>query len=206
MNRMVFLPRFRLLGLAMSLTVLAGGCKPPAPATGGKDKEAPAKVANGANEGELKTIKLKAQAEQDFALAVASAELKSVPRISTYGGEVMLPPGASLVVAAPFSGTPQAPGKECAPGVGMLVAAKQPVCQFHPRVAPEREALTPAERVRYAEARNAIATSRIDAAGQLEQAEVQLEAAKIARERAERLFNDGAGTARAVDDAKAQHQ
>ena len=56
----------------------------------------------------------------------------------------------------------------------------------------------------YAQARNTIATSRIDADGQVQQAKVQVEAAQIMVDRAERLFREQAGTARAVDDAKAQ--
>ena len=196
---------FFLLLCACTAVLVVAGCKPPS-AAAPKDKESPAKVAHIANEGDLNTITLTAEAEKHLAITVALAELKSVPRISTYGGEVMLPPGASLVVAAPFAGTLAEPAKKGVPPPGALVEAGQPIFKFQPLVAPEREALTPAERVRYAEARNAIATSRIDAAAQLAQAQVQQEAAKIALERAERLFSDGAGTARAVDDAQAQFQ
>jgi len=64
--------------------------------------------------------------------------------------------------------------------------------------------LTPAEQVRFAEAKNAVATARIDASGLVQQGEVQVEAAQIALDRAERLLRDQAGTVRAVDDAKAQ--
>jgi cobalt-zinc-cadmium efflux system membrane fusion protein len=119
----------------------------------------------------------------------------------------MLPPGASLIVSAPFTGTLDAPLKDKAtPIPGDIVTAKQPMFKLQPLITPEREALTPAERVRYAESRNAIATAKIDAANQLAQALVQQEATKIALERAERLQGDGVGTARAVDDAKALWQ
>jgi RND family efflux transporter MFP subunit len=194
---------------AVALSVVAG-CGSKAADAGkekGKDKEGPAKVAKIASEGELNTITLTAEAEKHLALAVAPVELKPMPRVSTYGGEITLPPGASLIVSAPFTGTLDAPLKDKAtPIPGDIVTAKQPMFKLQPLITPEREALTPAERVRYAESRNAIATAKIDAANQLAQALVQQEATKIALERFERLLRDGAGTVRAVDDAKAQYQ
>jgi hypothetical protein len=57
--------------------------------------------------------------------------------------------------------------------------------------------LSPAELVR-------LAQSQIDADGQVDQARVQLDAAKTALGRAEQLVRDKAGTARAVDEARAQ--
>lgn len=56
--------------------------------------------------------------------------------------------------------------------------------------------LTPADLVR-------LAQSQIDADGLVEQARVQLEAAKVALARVEQLLRDKAGSARAVDDARA---
>ena len=200
-----FPPSFVCLAVAvLALVPLVGGCgSSDAPVA----KESPAKVATIANEAELNTIKLTEEAENHLALAVSPVELKPMPRVSTLGGEIMLPPGASLIVSAPFTGTLAAPAKDQGiPAPGEVVAAKQPIFKLQPIIAPEREALTPAERVRYAESRNAIATAKIDAAGQLAQALVQQEAAAIALERAERLLENGAGTARAVDDAKAQSQ
>jgi len=57
--------------------------------------------------------------------------------------------------------------------------------------------LSPAELVR-------LAQSQIDADGQVEQAKVQFDAAKISLTRAEQLLRDKAGTARTVDDVQAQ--
>jgi RND family efflux transporter MFP subunit len=86
----------------------------------------------------------------------------------------------------------------------MLVIAKQPVCLLTPLLSPERDVLTPAERISMAQAQNTIMTTRIEAAGQVAQAKEQVSAARIALDRAERLLRDAAGTAKAVDDAKAQ--
>src|SRR3954465_8801053 len=155
-----------LLVAKLAVLAICTGCKPPA-AAAPKDKEGPAKVAHVASEGELNTIKLTAEAEQHLGLALAAVESRAMPRMNTYGGEIMVPPGASIVVSAPFTGTLQEPAKNAVPAAGSLVDAKQPVFKFQPLVAPEREALTPAERVRYAEARNAIATARIDATAAL---------------------------------------
>lgn len=196
-----------LKATAWAMGILITGCGPAAHSDGGKEKELPAKVAKVANEGELNTIKLTAEAEKHLALAVAPVEFKPMPRMNTYGGEIMLPPGASLIVSAPFTGTLEAPTKDGAtPGPGDIVTARQPLFKLQPLIAPDREALTPAERVRYTESRNAIATARIDADNQLAQSLVQQDAAKINLDRAERLLGDGAGTARMVDDAKAQSQ
>ena len=57
--------------------------------------------------------------------------------------------------------------------------------------------LSPAELVR-------VAQSQIDSDGQVEQAKVQLDAAKVALARAEQLLRDKAGIARAVDEARTQ--
>ena len=165
---------------------------------------APSKVAHIAKEDQLNTITLTEKAEERLGITTALVEVRAVRRSRTYGGEVTLPPGAMIVVSAPFNGTLQAAGKSAMPAVGSTVTFGQPVFQLLPLLSPEREVLTPAERVRYAEARNAIATARIDAAGQVEQAAVQVDAAQIALERAERLLREMAGTAKTVDEAKAQ--
>jgi len=183
------------------MALLVGCQKPP-------EKAAPvaaAKVVATVPEGKLNTLELTAEAEKRLGIVVAPVTEKKVGRLRTYSGEVVLPPGASLVVSAPVSGKLQVPGSASVPLVGAVVAAKQPIFVLTPLLSPERDVMTPAERIALAQAKNAIATSRIDAAGQVQQAQVQVEAAKISLDRAERLYRESAGTARAVDDAKAQH-
>ncbi len=162
------------------------------------------KVATIAKEDQLNTIVLTEKAEERLGIQTAAVAVRQVRRTRTYGGEITLPTGALIIVSAPLSGTLQAAGKGPVPGVGAAIHFGQPVFHLLPLLSPEREVLTPAERVRYAEARNAIATARIDAAGQVEQAAVQVDAAQIALERAERLLREMAGTAKTVDEAKAQ--
>jgi RND family efflux transporter MFP subunit len=149
-------------------------------------------------------IVLTPEAETRLGLATAAVESKQVSRVRAYGGEIALPPGASLVVSAPVGGRLQAPSSEPPPVAGALVAARQPIFLLTPLLSPERDVLTPAERVNLVQAKTALATSQITAEGQVQQARVQYDKAKLDLERAERLLRDQAGTKRAVDDAQAQ--
>jgi RND family efflux transporter MFP subunit len=164
----------------------------------------PAKVDAVLKEGELNTLHLTPEAEQRLGIVNVAVELRELPRLRTYGGEVTQPTDALQVISAPVGGTLRPPSPDGLPQVGTTVEKDQPMVQLMPLLSPERDVLTPPERLRLAEARNAIATSRIDAASQVEQAEVQHEAARINLERSERLLRESAGTVRAVDDAKAQ--
>lgn len=67
-------------------------------------------------------------------------------------------------------------------------------------------ALSQAERVSLAQAKLQLAQTQVDAEGQVKQARVQVEAAKVASERARRLFREQAGTRKDQDDAEAQLQ
>lgn len=164
---------------------------------------APATVATIAHEDQLNTIKLTTDAERRLGIQTAPIELRKSSRLRTYGGEIVLPAGASIIVSAPIGGTLQAPDTEV-PKVGAHVTMQQPIFKLLPLLSPERSVLTPAERIRFAESRNTVAQTQIDAAGAVQQSQVQVDAAKIALERVERLLKDQAGTARAVDDAQAQ--
>jgi RND family efflux transporter MFP subunit len=164
----------------------------------------PAKVSHIANEEQLNTIVLSESASKRLGIEIAKTERKKVARTRIYGGEVMTPPGASILVSAPVAGTLDAPAGHAVPGIGTAVKRREQVFRLVPLMGSERSVLSPAERIRFAEARNTIATARIDAEAQMQQAQVQLDAAHIALERAERLLKDQAGTARAVDEAQAQ--
>lgn len=191
------------LGLTLCLGFAATcGCKPAA-----KKAEAPpppAKVDKIQQEAELNKIVLKPEAEQRLGIELVAVVMKSVSRVRTYGGEIALPPGASLVISAPVSGKVHPAKAGETPAVGKLVAANEPVFVLTPLLSPERDVLTPAERINMAQAKNMIVTTRIDAAGKVAQAREQVAATKIAMDRAERLYRDSAGTGQAVDDAKAQ--
>jgi cobalt-zinc-cadmium efflux system membrane fusion protein len=187
---------------ALLIALSFAGCKPAE-----KKVEAhpsPAKVDKIQQEGELNKIQLTVEAEKRLGITLAPVQKKQVSRVRSYGGEVAVPPGASLVISAPVGGKLAVASGQRIPAVGILVSAKQPLFVLTPLLSPERDVLTPAERISMAQAKNMILTSRIEAAGQVAQAKEQVAAAKIALDRAERLLRDAAGTAKTVDDAKSQ--
>ena len=198
MSRCQTILHWAILACALAPAI---GCTPSAKAP---THESPAKVAQVAQEEKLNTIVLTPEAEIRLGILTAAAERRSIRRLRTYGGEIAVPPGASLVISAPVGGTLSLPSAATQPSVGALVAEKQPLFVLTPLISADREVLTAAERAALAQAKNAIATSRIDAQAQVKQAEVQVEAAQIAFDRAERLLKEAAGTVRAVDDARAQ--
>src|SRR4029450_7897370 len=86
-----------LLALIAGL-ITVSGCKP-------AEKKAdahpsPAKVATIAQEGQLNTIQLTEDAEKRLGITFAPVEKRHVSRVRSYGGEIALPPGASLVISA----------------------------------------------------------------------------------------------------------
>ncbi len=182
---------------------LAAGCTPSAATAPAKATPA-AKVATTPKEDLLNTITLTSDAEQRLGVETAAIELRKVGRRRTVGGEIALPTGAAVIVSAPLGGTLRAPTDNADPQVGVPVRRRQVVFMLLPLLSPERSVLTPAERIRFAESRAALARSQIDAEEQVLRAQVQLEATKITLARAERLLRENAGSAQAVDDAKAQ--
>ncbi|HEX5444646.1 MAG TPA: efflux RND transporter periplasmic adaptor subunit [Pirellulales bacterium] len=187
---------------AMAWAVCLPGCgKKPAAAA---KPEAPFKLDHPGVESALNTITLPAEAEAHLGLKTAAVELRSMRQRRVYGGDVVLPTGASIIVAAPVGGTLQAVSQSGAPEVGSRVGRDEPVFILLPLLSVERNVLTPAERMALAQTKMTLADLQITAAGQIEQAEVALDLAKTNLKREERLFNDGgAGTRRAVDTARA---
>ena len=93
-----------------------------------------------------------------------AVQVGKVKRMQTYGGEAMLRVGAAIVVSAPVGGTLQPPPGG-PPQVGAAVHRDQPMFLLLPLLSPERGVLTPAERIRFAEAKNAFMQQRIDCRG-----------------------------------------
>lgn len=187
--------------LAASMT----GCERAAPSAG-KSAPAPAKTTHAVAEGQLNTIELTEDAVRRLGLVTTAIEERTMLRSRSYGADIMLPTGSAVIVSAPLAGTIKSADAATPFQIGTRVTEGVPLLRLLPLLSPERSVLTPGERIRFAEAKNTLAQSRIDAEGLFQQATVQVEAAKIALERAERLFRDKAGTLRAVDEAKAQLQ
>lgn len=141
-------------------------------------------------EEDLGLVKLTEEAQQRLGVRVDPIERKSVRRLRVYGGEVIVPVGGTILVAAPLGGTLQAP-TDGVPQVGSMVKKGQSVFQLSPLLS--------------AEAGTTFAAARADAEGQVNNAKTNLAAVKLALERAQRLFRDEAGSRRGVEETQAQH-
>jgi membrane fusion protein, heavy metal efflux system len=194
-----------LLWMGMALLAAGGGCAQSL-ATPAKTSASPAKTSSPVAEAKLNTIELTEEAVRRLGLVTAAVEERTMLRTRPYGADVVLPTGSTVIVSAPLAGTLKPVHDQSLFHVGQQVTEGRPLLKLLPLLSPERAVLTPAERIRFAEAKNALAQSRIDAEGQWQQTAVQVEAAKIALERAERLLKDKAGTVRMVDEARAQLQ
>lgn len=149
----------------------------------------PASVPKPLKEDQLGAITLTAEAVKRLALRSAAVERKPVRQTRVYGGEVTIPPGQAIVVSAPLGGLLNAP-EGGVPQPGQSVSKGQPIFQLLPLLT--------------AEGRANLAASRIDADGQVKTAQTQLDAADVPLQRATRLFENDAGSRRAVDEAQAQ--
>ncbi|CAN5637259.1 hypothetical protein BH11PLA2_BH11PLA2_44800 [soil metagenome] len=190
---MMLVQRFAtiLLTLAIALAVAAGAwwlvTRPKTPSADTKPAPA-ANVAKPVKEDDLDTIELSPQAEQRLGLTVGMIRQDSVPRQRLYGGEVVIPAGRTILVAAPLGGVVSAPASGL-PNVGATVTKGQAILQLSPLLTPDSRAN--------------LAASMTDAQGQVNNAEAQRTLAKIALERAERVLKEGAGSQRQVDESKA---
>ncbi|MFO1003358.1 MAG: efflux RND transporter periplasmic adaptor subunit [Planctomycetaceae bacterium] len=155
-------------------------------------------------EATLNTIELTEDAVRRLGIETQPLTERSMPRFRSYGAEAVLPAGASVIVSAPLAGTLRLQNEQKMLLPGQQVEKDSKLLELLPMLSPERDVLTPAERIRFAEVKNTIAQSQNDAAAQVQQCQVQLEAAQIALDRAERLLKDKSGTIRTVDEATAQ--
>ncbi|MCA9262514.1 MAG: efflux RND transporter periplasmic adaptor subunit [Planctomycetales bacterium] len=155
------------------------------------------------HETELAKVTLTAEAASRLGITLAEATETSVQRYRTFGGEVMIPSGKSIIVSAPVAGTVEAPTNQSIPVPGVSVETNAPVLRLEPLLSPERYVPTPAERVQMANARATLMSSLTVAKGDAERARSELDAAQIARNRAQQLLADRAGSRKALDDAQA---
>lgn len=210
MQRFMFL-RFDLKRLLLFVlyggpVVFGVGCQKTQQESAKAAPVAAAKTTRPVSESDLNTIELTEDAVRRLGLETQVVAARSLPRVRSFGAELMLPAGASVIVSAPIAGTLKIQAGRSMPTPGERIEKESEVLQLLPMLSPERDVLTPAERIRFAEAKNTIAQSQNDAAAQVQQSKVQVDAAQIALDRAERLLKDKSGTIRTVDEAKAQLQ
>ena len=180
-------------------TVLCGGVCVAAwwianstPAAAKSEKPAPpATVTKVLKEDEINVLKLTPEAVQRVGIETAVVERRSVQQSRTYGGEVMIPFGQTVLVAAPLGGELHATDKGL-PRPGARVQKGQPILSLSPLLTPE--------------ARTTLGAARVDAEGQIKNALTQVEGTRIAHQRAKKLLRDDVGSQRSVDETQAQFE
>ena len=188
------------LGVLASLFASCG-CNPQE-ATKAK-AAAPSKVEMVPHESDLATITLTKEAEERLGITTVSSELRRVQQHRTFGGEVMIPSGRSILISAPVAGIVSPSGSSKIPAPGSKVKAGDVVLALSPILSPERDVPTPAEQVQMAGAKATLVAAQVTALGDVQRAKADIAATKINLDRAKKLFSDRAGSQRAVDDAQA---
>jgi membrane fusion protein, heavy metal efflux system len=155
------------------------------------EKPAPAaSVPKVVKEEELNVVRVTEAAMSRLGIQLGSVEQKPIRRHRIYGGEVTIPVGRTILVAAPLSGTLK-PTAQGLPKAGDTVQVGQPLLQLLPLLTPDTKA--------------ALAAALTDADGLVNNAKTQLELAKVALERAKKVLREGAGSQRQVDESQAAH-
>jgi len=189
------------IATALCLILLTGGCSKQ---TASKPKPiAPAKVEMVPHESELATITLTADAERRLGISTVATQVARVQQHRKFGGEVIIPPGRSIMLSAPVSGIVAAAGEVPIPRAGSRVKAGEAVLELVPLLSPERDVPTPAEQVQMAGAKATLVAAQVTALGDVQRSRADVAAAKITLDRANKLLADRAGSQRAVDDAQA---
>jgi len=192
---------FALLILAIPSVVLTAGC---GSKVSSKPKVvAPSKVEMVPHETQLATIALTSEASESLGITTTSVERRRTQRHRTFGGEIIVPPGKSISVVSPVNGTVTLKTDQSLPVPGASIRAGDYLFSLQPILSPERDVPTPAERVQIAGARATLVAAQVIAGGDLERARTDVHATEITLERATKLFEDRAGSRRAVDDARA---
>ena len=189
------------IGIFCIVVLLALGCGDTHAPSSSKHA-IPAQVNQYTKESNLAKVTLTPEAVTRLGIITKPVETRNLTRRRAYNGEALTPPGRTITVSAPFGGIIQSPPDGVIPIPGSTISKGQTILSFLPILTPERDVLTPSERVRLAEANASLESTRIEAQGQVESAKVKVEAAKVELKRAEQLLRDKVGNARAVDDAK----
>ena len=149
----------------------------------------PAVVDKPFKEGQSTEVKLTPEADARLAIETAEVVRRPAPRVRVYGGEVTIPQDHIVVVSAPLAGLLK-PAGDAPLTAGRTVRQGEPLYELLPILDPVGRA-------------NLIA-AKVDAEGQVENAQKQVDVTKIALDRAERVLTGGAGSQRMVDEAQAQ--
>ncbi|MGH9675055.1 MAG: efflux RND transporter periplasmic adaptor subunit [Bryobacteraceae bacterium] len=132
-------------------------------------------------EAELATVTLTPEAESRLGIRVVPVTSGRDNELRRFAADVMLPPGRSVAVAAPISGTLRT--NQAPPSPGTVVKKDQIIFEIAPLLALPRDL-------------------RVTAETDVEQAKTRVETAKLRMARADRMLKDEVGTVRAQEDAR----
>jgi membrane fusion protein, heavy metal efflux system len=174
--------------LSCLLAVLGGGAAlflagcGTAPKAAPQKSEAPAKISGPAlKEGELASITLTPEAESRLGIRVAQVTSGRGNELRRFAADVMLPPGRSLIVTAPVSGSLRTTTLPLSPGT--VVKKDQLIFEITPLLPLPRDL-------------------RVTAEADVEQARTRLNTAKLRKARADKMLKDEVGTVRAQEEAR----
>jgi RND family efflux transporter MFP subunit len=158
-------------------------------ACGANDKPAPAaapaaKMDHPVKESELNSITLAPETETRLAIKVEPVTRRAVAKTRLLAGEVVVPPGLTIDVAAPVAGTLAAAGGG-ATQIGRAVRRGEALFRIIPLMAAERDL-------------------RINAERDLATARAAVDAGRQRAARAERLVQDGSVSRRSLEEARAE--
>ena len=197
------LARFWLLStMIVSTGLFQLGCSSQTKTVGDSGKTVPAKVERASKETELGTVILSDEAASRLGIALVRVEEETVTEQRLLSGESMIPMGKSIVVSSPVAGTITKLGKLGIVAPGSRVKLGDPLLTIAPLLSPERDVPTPAEQFQIASARANLIAAQTIAAGDYDRSSAEAMVAKIAVDRTEKLFQDRAGSQRAIDDAR----
>ena len=143
----------------------------------------PANVQNAVKETNLTTVTLTEEAESRLGIQIATVEYRTVEKKRTFGGEVVPVSGRSITVTAPLAGTLLPTENGPAVAMGQQVTHGLPLYRLL-LVLPEKDLLSVQEEI-----------SRWN---------IELDLARTKAKRAQQLLDDKAGSARDLEDARAQ--
>jgi len=187
-----------LFPILLAISVAHSGCG--APSNSNKAaSEKPAKVDRHVDEGSLNHVTLTSKAKERLGVVTVAVERVELQRRRTVGGDVMVPPDQLITVSAPLTGKilPIAKAAKIRPGTRVRRGAA--IFGFQPMLTPERDVLTPAERVRVANVKAQVAIAQLEAERQVKQTALEVKAADIAFRRAKTLVDTKAGSQSSLD-------
>lgn len=167
---------------------------------------AAATVENRVTEADLTTITLTPQAVERLAVKTVESRAGTLARQRFYGGETLAPPGRTIQLIAPFAGTVLFSDGKPTPATGSPLKKGELILRLQPSLMADREVLAPAERIALARAAADFESAQAQADGEVNAARVQLEAAGIRLERAQRLREQNATSEKLLDEAKAENE